>query len=47
MIKNHSAGLGTKFFQLLAAMVVNKSYVKIMDKERKFKKKSRLGRQFE
>lgn len=47
MIKTHSSELGTKFFQLLAAMVVNKSYVKIMDKNRKFKKKSRLGKQFD
>ena len=28
-------------------MVVNKSYVRIMDKQRRYKNKTRLGRQFE
>ena len=38
--------LGTKFYELLASMIANKSYEKIMDKSNQFKKKKRLGNQF-
>ena len=43
MIREASKELGADFYELFAAMVVNRTFDDIMDKENKMKTKSRLG----
>ena len=43
MIKHASHELGADFFQLFTAMIVNRTYDDVMDKEKKVKMKARLG----
>jgi hypothetical protein len=43
MIKRASKELGADFYELFTAIIVNRTYDDIMDKEKSSKTKSRLG----
>ena len=43
MIKHASHELGADFYQLFTAMITNRTYDDVMDKEKKIKLKARLG----
>jgi len=43
MIKQASHELGADFYQLFTAMIVNRTYEDVMEKQKKSKVKARLG----